>query len=80
MRTVDTTDNAVRFTTEWDGIRRYVFIEHDLVEQDAGRPLCRQEAVDFVREHLARYRERALAQHGVGNPIQAVELTRAVEC
>ena len=76
MKTVEAIDSDVRFTTEWDAIRRFVFIPMTRVNADAGKHLSRDEAVAFVRGRLAEYKAEAQAQHGAGNPVQMVELAR----
>ena len=78
MKTVDAVDNEIRFTTQWGGQTRYVFIPDAYVSDDAGRRLTRDEAIDYVRANLDRYRAEALAQHGEESPEKIVILDRGV--
>lgn len=79
MRTVDAVDNEIRFTDTWGGLTRYVFIPDPFVSDDAGRTLCRDEAVAYVRANLGRYRGEARAQHGKDNLEKIVILRRPVQ-
>ena len=76
MKTVDAVDGEVRFTAEWGGGTRYVFIPGHYVSDDAGRSLSRNEAVEYVREHLERYTAEARAQRGDETAERIVVLAR----
>jgi len=76
MKTVDAADNEIRFRAHWGGLDRYVFIPDPYVSNDAGFIVSRDEAISYVREHLARYTAEARAQHGDDNPVKIVVLTR----
>jgi len=64
MKTVDVVADEIRFTTEWGGQTRYVFIPDPYVSDDAGRRVTLDEAIAYVRANLDRYRLEARAQHG----------------
>ncbi len=76
MQTVDSVDGEIRFTTEWGGRRRFIFIDRSLIETDAGRPLSRAEAMEFVRGNLTRYAALAKAEYGEDTTLQTFELPR----
>lgn len=76
MKTVDAADNEIRFTADWGGQTRYVFIPDPYVTDDVGHTVSRDEAIAFVRLNLDRYRTEALAQHGGDNPEKIVILSR----
>lgn len=77
MKTVDAIDNEIRFTTEWGGLTRFVFIPDPYVSDDAGYEVSRDEAIAWVREHLDHYRAEAMAQHSDHDPGKIVILARA---
>jgi hypothetical protein len=76
LKTVDATDNEIRFKANWGGHDRYVFIPDPYVSNDAGFVVSREEAIAYVREHLAKYTAEARAQHGDENPVKIVILAR----
>jgi hypothetical protein len=76
MKTVDASDNEIRFKANWGGRDRYVFIPDPYVSDDAGFVVSRDEAIAYVREHLARYTAEARAQHGDDDPVKIVVLAR----
>lgn len=75
MKTVDAVDGEIRFTAHWGGQDRYVFIPDPYVSDDAGWSVSREEAIEYVRQHIARYTAEALAQHG-NDPVKIVILNR----
>lgn len=76
MKTVDAVADEIRFTTEWGGRTRYVFIPDPYVSNDVGHRVTRDEAITHVRDNLDRYRSEAREQHGDGNPEKIVILDR----
>ena len=64
MKTVDAVDNEIRFTTEWGGQVRYVFIPDPYVSDDVGHHVTRDQAIAHVRDNFDRYRAEARLQHG----------------
>lgn len=76
MKTVDAIDNEIRFTTEWGGVTRYVFIPDPYVSDDVGHTVCRDEAIAYVQHNLDRYREEARKQHGEDDPQKIVIISR----
>ncbi|RYG30026.1 hypothetical protein EON81_25665 [bacterium] len=76
MKTVDAVADEIRFTTEWGGLIRYVFIPDPFVSEDVGHRVTRDEAISYVRENLERYRSEARAQHGDDSREKIVILAR----
>lgn len=76
MKTVDAVADEIRFTTEWGGRTRYVFIPDPYVSEDVGHRVTRDEAIAHVRRHLDRYRAEARVQHGDDDPEKIVILNR----
>jgi len=76
MKTVDAVADEIRFTTEWGGRTRYVFIPNPYVSDDVGHRVTMDEVIVHVRTNLDRYRSEARAQHGDENPEKIVIIDR----